>query len=106
MLSFLSSLVFGKERAISSKKVTKAPKDFIQAEEERMPPKMTTTYHTCLQASLHKHKAAGLAVWELPLYKGALCACSLALWQCRMVMGGGHMHIVFSKIFVEHGACL
>ena len=34
MLSFLSSLVFGKERAISSKKVTKALKDFIQAEEE------------------------------------------------------------------------
>ena len=23
-----------------------------------------------------------------------------------MVTGGGHLHIVFSKIFVEHGACL
>ena len=50
MLSFLSSLVFGKELAISSKKVTKAPQDFTQAEEDRMPPKMTATYHTCLQA--------------------------------------------------------
>ena len=50
MLSVLSSLVFGKELAISSKKVTKAPQDFTQAEEDRMPPKMTATYHTCLQA--------------------------------------------------------
>ena len=46
MLSFLWFLIFGKERAISSKKVTKAPKDCIQAEEERMLPKMKATCHT------------------------------------------------------------
>ena len=46
MLSFLWFWIFGKERAISSKKVTKAPKDCIQAEEERMLPKMKATCHT------------------------------------------------------------
>ena len=60
MLSFPSFFVFGKERGISSKKVTKARKDFIHTgrqtknatEDESNRPHM-------LQASLHKHRTAG-----------------------------------------------
>ena len=62
----------GKERGISSKKMTKARKDFIHksrkgknaTEDEsnlqtHACKQMKTTCHTCLQASLHKHKTAG-----------------------------------------------
>jgi hypothetical protein len=72
MLSFLSLFVFGKERGISSKKMTKARKDFIHKSRKRKNAtedesnlqthackQMKTTCHTCLQASLHKHKTAG-----------------------------------------------
>ena len=55
-----------------------------------------------------------LAVCDLPFYKGTLCACSLARWQCRMVVDGNHRHTVFSiscfqgplarSILVSHSA--
>ena len=72
MLSFLSLFVVGKERGISSNKVPKVRKDFIHTgrqtknateDESNLQThackQMKATCHTCLQASLHKHKAAG-----------------------------------------------
>jgi len=60
MLSFPSFFVFGKERGISSKKVTKVQKDFIHISRQR---KNATEDESnrphMLQASLQKHRTAG-----------------------------------------------
>ena len=60
MLSFLSFFVFGRERESQARRCRRCGKtSSIQADKQRMPLKMKATCHTCLQASLHKHKTAG-----------------------------------------------